>query len=92
MPSSTNPGMFDVIVHACSLPLTRAKLVAIGNSVASALLMDPSHTKVSTLTVQSWVEIGTHAAGEDPNTPPISVDFQTDVARSQSPAADTAWH
>ncbi|MDL9980978.1 hypothetical protein [Microbacterium candidum] len=83
--------MYDAIVHACSLPLTRAKLIAIGDVVAAALNADPSRTTLSTLTLQSWVQIGTDAAAEDPNTPSIALDFQTYAQTSPDSIPESSW-
>jgi hypothetical protein len=90
--STTVPGMYDAVVHVCSMPLSRRTLIAIGNSVASVIKADPSPSKLSTLTVQAWVQIGTDAAGEDPNTPSISLDFQNYAKSKPARAPESAWH
>jgi hypothetical protein len=76
----------------CSLPLSRRTLIAIGNSVASAVNADPSRSTLSTLTVQSWVQVGPDAAGEDPKTPSISIDFQSYAKSTPAQHPDAAWH
>jgi hypothetical protein len=83
--------MYDAIVHVCTMPLTRAKLIRIGDSVAASVYADPAHSKLATLTLQSWVQIGTDAAGADPNTPSISLDFQTYATSLGDAVPDTAW-
>jgi hypothetical protein len=42
--------------------------------------------------VQAWVQIGTDAAGEDPNTPSISLDFQNYAKSKPARAPESAWH
>jgi hypothetical protein len=44
-----------------------------------------------TLTVQSWVQIGTGGAGEDPKTPSISLDFLNSAKNTPAQAPDAAW-
>jgi len=90
--SAATPGMYDAIVHVCSMPLTRAELIRIGDSAAASVNADPSRSKLATLTLQSWVQIGTDAAAEDPNTPSISLDFQNYAGSSPPALPDSAWH